>query len=97
MAKNRKTREQKKLADLRHTFNHVIVGQVTSAVKTQVQPSNTISLSYKPKASISNNQYPFLIKDLSKTGILTLAILAFQIVLFTLIRIHVLTIPGIVY
>jgi len=97
MAKNRKTREQKKLADLRHTFNHVFVGQETSAVKTQMQLGSAISLSYKPKASISTNQFPYLIRDLSKTGILTIAILAFQVILFILIRIHVLKIPGIVY
>jgi hypothetical protein len=95
MAKKRKTREQKKLADLRHTFQHVIVGQETSAAKTNIQPSNTISLSYKPKTTILTNQYPFLVKDLSKTGILTLLILAFQIVLFALLKNHVLTIPGI--
>jgi hypothetical protein len=97
MAKKRKTREQKKLADSRHTFKHVFVGQETSAVKPQASPVSTISLSYKPKPSISTNQYPYLIKDLSKTGVLTLGILALQIILFSLIRIHVLTIPGISY
>jgi hypothetical protein len=97
MAKQRKTREQKKLADLRHTFKHVFVGQMPSAVKTQIQSSNAISLSYKPKAQISTNQYPYLVKDLSKTGMLTLGILAFQIILFTLIKTHALMIPGISY
>jgi len=95
MAKNRKTREQKKLADLRHAFKHVEVGQETPAVKTQTKLEGTISLSYKPKVTASTNQYPYLIKDLSKTGILTLSILAFQIILFTLIKTHTLTIPGI--
>ena len=97
MAKERKTRDQKKLADLRHTFKHVEVGQALPAAKTQTLPISTISLPYKPKASILVNQYPYLIKDLSKTGILTLAILAFQIILFISLKNHVLTIPGVSY
>jgi hypothetical protein len=97
MAKKRKTREQKKLADLRHTFTHVYVGQIPSAVKNQIELKDKISQAYKPKQPILTNQYPYLVKDLSKTGVLTLAILAFQIILFTLIKNHAFSIPGIVY
>jgi hypothetical protein len=95
MAKKRKTRDQKKLADLRHTFNHVYVGHETSAAKTQPTNASTISLSYKPKTTILTNQYPYLAKDLAKTGILSFGILAFQIILFVLLKNHVLSIPGI--
>jgi hypothetical protein len=95
MAKKRKTRDQKKLADLRHTFNHVFVGQETPAEKTSIHPISTISLSYKPKTTISINEYPYLAKDLIKTGLLTFGILTFQIILFTLLKNHVLSIPGI--
>ena len=97
MAKKRKTREQKKLADSRHTFNHIFVGQDTPSAKTHIELSSTIIPSYKPKATILIGSYPYLAKDLSKTAMLTLGILAFQIVLFTLLKNHVLTIPGIGY
>jgi hypothetical protein len=97
MAKKRKTREQKKLADLRHSFRHVLVSQITPAAKIQVQPKNIFSLPDRPNPQILVGAYPYLVKDLSKTGVLTLGILAFQVILFTLLRNHVLTIPGIGY
>ena len=108
MAKKRKTREQKKLADLRHTFRHAFVEQINSAAKNTAQISdrfvakpvgiNTpIRLPIKSNQQTAINQYPFLIKDLSKTGLLTLTILLFQIILFTLLKNHLVTIPGIGY
>jgi len=97
MAKKRKTKEQKKLADLHHKFTHTLTSQIPPAVKIQIQPKDIIIPSAKPNQQVSTIKYPFLIKDLSKTGILTLGILAFQIILFTLLKNHVLTIPGIGY
>jgi len=97
MAKKRKTRQQKILADLRHNFRHTLVNQVPSSEKIQPQPASGISLSYKPNLQTSINTYPYLVKDLSKTGVLTLAILIFQIILFALLKNHVLIIPGISY
>jgi len=98
MAKQRKTREQKKLADLRHNFTHPLASQILPAAKIQIQPKDLIRPSAKPNQPISStNKYPYLIKDLSKTGILTLGIIAFQIILFTLFKNHTLSIPGIVY
>jgi len=97
MAKKRKTREQKKLADLHHKFIHALASQTPPAVKIQIQSKDLISPSNKPNQRISTNKYPYLIKDLSKTGILTLGILAFQIILLTLLKNHVVTIPGIGY
>jgi hypothetical protein len=97
MAKQRKTREQKKLADLRHQFIHTLASQTPSAVKIQIQPKDLIIPSGKPNQQISTNKYPYLVKDLSKTGMLTLGILAFQIILFALLKNHTLTIPGIGY
>jgi hypothetical protein len=43
------------------------------------------------------NEYPFRIKDLAKTAILTVGIFIFQIILFLLLKNHVLFIPGISY
>ncbi len=108
MAKKRKTREQKKLADLRHTFRHNIVEQISSAAKITPQVSDRlkagqtelgtlISKSYRPNPQAATIQYPYLVKDLSKTGILSLSILLFQIILFALLKNHLLMIPGINY
>ena len=97
MAKKRKTREQKILADLRHNFRHTFVSQVAPTERIQTQPKNIISSSYRPNPQTSTNAYPYLVKDLSKTGILTLCILAFQIVLFALLKNHILAIPRIGY
>ena len=97
MAKQRKTREQKKLADLRHQFIHTLASQTPPAVKIKLQPKDIINPSSKPNQQLSVNKYPYLIKDLSKTGVLTLGILAFQIILFALLKNHTLAIPGIGY
>lgn len=97
MAKKRKTRDQKKLADLHHKFVHTLTSQTLPAVKIQIQPKATVSPSSKPNQLISTNKYPYLIKDLSKTGTLTMGILAFQIILFILLKNHIATIPGIGY
>jgi hypothetical protein len=94
MAKKRKTREQKRLADLRHTFVHVenVVTTDSLNLKQSVLPE----LKAKTVA-ISANNYPFLKKDLSKTAILTLGILAFQAILFLSLKNHIFSIPGLNY
>ena len=97
MAKKRKTREQKKLADLHHKFIHALNAQTPPVVKIQIQSKDTISPPNRSNQQISVNKYPYLIKDLSKTGMLTLGILAFQIILFALLKNHAVTIPGISY
>jgi hypothetical protein len=96
MAKKRKTREQKILADLRHNFNHTFTGQAPFTVKNQVQLSPSLITQVVPK-TVALNEYPFLIKDLAKTAILTVGIFIFQIILFLLLKNHVLFIPGISY
>ncbi len=94
MAKNRKTRQEKKLADLRHNFVHSSVNQITFEAKTQQK--ELIKAFSSPKLA-SANSYPYLVKDLSKTGILTLTILAFQTILFILLKKHIFVIPGLSY
>jgi hypothetical protein len=94
MAKKRKTREQKKLADARHIFTHVknVVAPSSSNSKQVILPK------FEAKTTtISANAYPFLKKDLSKTAILTLGILAFQAILFLTLKNHVFAIPGLNY
>jgi len=96
MAKKRKTREQKILADLRHNFKHNFISQAPLAGKIQAQiiPSIVIPRAQK---TVALNAYPYLIKDLTKTAMLTLGIFAFQIILLALLKNHVLLIPGISY
>ena len=95
MAKKRKTRDQKKLADLRHNFTHSISEQKVH-LEAKIQTQTTKPL-FKPQAISSVNAYPFLAKDLSKTALLTAVILGFQIVLFVLVKNHTLIIPGLTY
>lgn len=97
MAKRRKTREQKKLADLRHNFTHSFVQNVHSEAKIKLETKEDPIISEKIQTVSSLNEYPFLIKDLSKTGVLTTLILGFQIILFFLLKNHTLKIPGLIY
>ena len=97
MAKKRKTKEQKKLADSRHSFSHIIANQPVFTIKTNIK-EHTINKSLKNTETYSPKEtYPFLIKDLSKTGILTTAILGFQVILYFLLTNHLLRIPGLIY
>jgi len=96
MAKKRKTREQKKLADLRHTFTHSVVNQTPPEAKIQLKTENIIKPQIRTQAT-SINAYPYLAKDLSKTAVLTAAILISQVILFSLLKNHTLMIPGLSY
>jgi hypothetical protein len=96
MAKKRKTREQKISANLRHNFSHTFTSGTPLSVKIQPQITPSM-LKMTSQKTVALNSYPYLIKDLSKTAILTLAIFISQIILFTLLRNHVILIPGISY
>jgi hypothetical protein len=102
MAKRRKTKEQKILADLRHNFRHNYIGEAPSAQNLQIKLTPNIpglqkTIEQKAPKTIALNSYPYLAKDLAKTAVLTLTIFAIQIILFTLLRNHALVIPGISY
>jgi hypothetical protein len=97
MAKKRKTREQKKLADLRHNFTHSLENSTTFEAKYRLQPKTSVAPLVKTKTPTSQSLYPYLAKDLTKTGLLTAGIVFFQITLFILLKNHILTIPGLSY
>ena len=97
MAKKRKTREQKKLADLRHNFTHDQMSKAIPSTKIKLPTKEIVLPLEKTKSSNSTNLYSYLIKDLSKTGLLTTAILTIQIILFSLLKNHTLKIPGLNY
>ena len=94
MAKKRKTREQKKLADSRHSFAHTRTYTASSSFDLKPQFSGKIEAK---TTVIPQNAYPYLKKDLSKTALVTLGILIFQAVLFTVLKNHILVIPGLNY
>ncbi len=87
MAKKRKTRDQKKLADLRHEFQHSLSSE---KLELKLQPATI-------KTQKSETQYPYLAKDLARTALLSSLIIAFQISLFLILKNHLINIPGISY
>ena len=99
MAKKRKTREQKILADLRHSFQHNSISVAPLAGKTETTFSTNAPSVVRGKTASTTTltAYPYLAKDLAKTAILTLAIFAFQIILLALLKNHILIVPGIGY
>lgn len=95
MAKKRKTREQKKLADLRHKFIHVPAALVATSFFDSKQ---TTSGKIEAKTiTVSQNNYPYLKKDLSKTTLLTIGILIFQALLFIILKNHIIVFPALNY
>ena len=97
MAKKRKTKEQKKLADLRHDFSHTFVIKAPSETRKQLQSNKVITSIVTEQNQTHTNSYPYLAKDLSKTAVLTAVILTLQIILFAALKNHILTIPGLTY
>lgn len=97
MAKKRKTREQKKLADLRHNFTHTLVKNTISEAKIRTSPKEKPQTSEKLASVTTLNEYPYLMKDLSKTTMLTAAMLSLQFLLFFLLKNNIINIPGLIY
>ncbi len=90
MAKKRKTREQKLAADSRHNFEHKMV---INSFQAKLTPNKNVATTVLK----SENLYPFLVKDLTKTFALTATIIAAQIVLFLTLKLHLIKIPGLSY
>lgn len=90
MAKHKKTREQKKLSDLRHNFKHQIVNNTFEVKASSVKNSENSPLT-------THTNYPYLVKDLTKTLTLTTAIISAQLVLFAILKNHIITIPNLSY
>lgn len=87
MAKHKKTLEQKKLADMRHhvySLDNYLTPSYSSKTDTAVQTNSIPSTSY-------------LKIDILKTTIVSLSILAFQIILNILLRNHFIKLPLVSY
>jgi hypothetical protein len=88
MAKRRKTRREKILSDARakkifskQNDNLLETGRAETFTYS-FQPTNTNSFSASTIQTTSSSTYPFLIKDLLRTAIVTGIVLVFELVLF---------------
>ncbi len=87
MAK-RKTRQQKIASDQRRPISGENTFVFSLANSSKI-PQKTIIK--------TTTMYPYLIKDLTKTAILTAIIVTFQLSLFFLLKSHIIRIPGLGY
>jgi hypothetical protein len=106
MGKKRKTYKEKLISDLRrkqYKTEGIITPSlpVSTAGETLLQYSNQDvnqnQVKEKPAANLILSRYPYLLKDVSKTGILTAVAIAIQILLFFILKNNILTIPGVSY
>lgn len=105
--KHKKTRKEKIIADYRHnvytlknksstsfsrddTSNHEVFEKV-------LDKNLTISAPTVASVTVNTNSYSYVINDVVKTGALTSFIIAGELILFFLLKNHILKIPGIVY
>ena len=93
MRKHRKTHKEKVIADLRrqlYSFRDQNI--VPSKPKLSIEPQG------RPTASsILTNTYSYLLHDILKTGIITMSIVAIQVILFLIFKNHILKLPGVSY
>ena len=84
--KHKKTRKQKIIADYRHQVY---------ILKNESMPLNNPTLAIP----VNENSYlnTHVLKDVLKTGILTCSIVATQIIIFFLLKNHVIKLPNINY
>ncbi len=107
MAKKKKTRQQKIIADLRRQLYTSQAKDVPLEIKTENNTQSlSITLPKMPKINTTANRetspaftntYPYLAKDLRKTAIVTTAILAAQLLLFFTLVNHIIVFPGLTY
>ena len=101
MAKKKKTRQQKIIADLRRQVYASQDHPVSPVIKEE-KTENHIPVILKSnipvkKAEIFTNTYPYLVKDLRKTAILSTAIVLGQFLLLFILKNHIFTINGLIY
>ncbi|MGH7245903.1 MAG: hypothetical protein ACREGI_03150 [Candidatus Levyibacteriota bacterium] len=102
MGKHRKTREQKIITELRRkltqtSLNDLPKDQDITPVHHEEKPSH-ITYQFSVKKSIAQTATtPYLFHDLQKTIFLSLAVIAAEIILFTFLRNHIISLPFIGY
>jgi hypothetical protein len=95
----RKTRQQKIIADLRRQLPRTEAEPIKQEFKPETASTISLEKVEKPKIMATKSTYtnPYLGKDLRKTAILTGCIGLGQIVLFFLLKQHLLVLPGLSY
>lgn len=94
MAKKKKTRQQKIIADLRRKIEPETPEISKETIKKQHSIPQTGGSS---GAKINTSLYPYLAADLKRTGILTSAVVLAQIILYFLLTNNILNIPRLSY
>ena len=94
MAKKKKTRQQKIIADLRRQIN---ASQTKSAPVLPSLNLPKVNLSEKKQATATFVNMSYLVKDLQKTAILTTSMIAFQLILLFILKNHIITLNGLIY
>jgi hypothetical protein len=106
MAKKKKTKEQKIIADLRRQLlkDNLSSQKVQETKQDTPQANSAKEITFKKDfvsdvAPKKNNivNYSYLMHDLRKTAVLTSSIVALQIVLFFLLTHKILILPGLSY
>ena len=105
MAKKKKTRQQKIIADLRRQLLKKNLSSQKSQIakfdRPQVDTPQEILTkkepATEPKSKDSAMNYNYLIHDLKKTALLTTSIVALQIILFLVLTNKILILPGLSY
>lgn len=83
MSKNRKTRNQKVLADQRHNLYHL---EMPAKPSHSVEKNFTYQPHHVTPQTNQNSTYAYVISDVKKTFFITLSILFMQVILFFLMR-----------
>lgn len=83
MAKHRKTRQEKMIADQRHVSYHLETDTAQVSVPSEKKDSFTLDLPEKRPQAIS---YSYVSKDLRKTAAVTASIIIAQIFLFIVLN-----------
>lgn len=101
MAKKKKTRQQKIVADLkRELVKKTLSSQNDQVVKLdtpkEILPKKEFLAKPVEKKDNATN-YNYLIRDLRKTALLTTSIIALQIILFFILTNKILVLPGLSY
>lgn len=86
MSKHKKTRKEKVIADYRHQVY---------ILKNKNIPLNNSTLAIPVNENSYSNTH--VLKDVLKTGILSFSIIAAQIILFFLLKRHLVSIPNLNY
>ena len=96
MGKRKKTYKEKIIADLRRKV-YGLEGQNSFSLQTkETKPMRNIPI-HNTVLTTTINPHPYLTKDILKTGILTGIILLVQLILFLVLKNHILILPMVKY